>query len=727
MPGEVGWEKLSDALTGSFQKDLVGGLLDAYKATEGKIEAAYKRAISDLGAGQIPLQRMLILRTELEEGLKTLELPKNLQVKINRVLAEGKLSADYWALAELNDVKKTASNVKGLEDLAERFKDADSVLSPAMAAQNPSALIAAAQRSDALQNYAGLSPQSALLDPKVFNQLNSVATVDLRGRIMGSVEFHLAQGDSWRQLNKTLKQNVGLAANRAEMIAKTEMSAAMVEGTKMRYEKEGIKEVKWVATESERTCPICVSRHGYVYRLGEMVVPAHPRCRCALVPWEQEWIEKGLIDQEAEKADRQRVVDQLKKSTGKDPNYGPSVFERSLNKDKAPKPLWKPGDKVNLAPNVKTGPQIATYKSLPDATRNGLEEFKKVNLENEKHQKWFLNQRIFNSTLIPEGKFNIITPKELGKLIEKNEIAKLQQKYDKAFKKSLLPPKQKVPRAPLKKWDDPSFIDRRLAKSSKASSVRKRGGTGRKWEDSHNWKPIAEDYNLTNAQLKDVTEIVGEWCGSDYRSLRGVQLKQAKAAGAQLNANQVNTLKDFELSSLSQQSTWARKADKMEDFISKSPRWKGAPQTIEDLAKFEKLEKMKGVTGKELKKKLDFEKADIGTVYRGMTIKDRATVEAIIDSFQEGNASLTMESWTSSRVKAGNFALQETARGGHQVILKHKNKYGVSINPWNGHGELEVLQPRGVRYRVKEVVQQTWGEESLGYGQSLTEITLEAL
>ena len=88
-------------------------------------------------------------------------------------------------------------------------------------------------------------------------------------------------------------------------------------------------------------------------------------------------------------------------------------------------------------------------------------------IQNEKHQKWFLNQRIFNSTLIPEGKFNIITPKELGKLIEKNEIVKLQQKYDKAFKKSLLPPKQKVPRAPLKKWDDPSFIQKNIGSTDK--------------------------------------------------------------------------------------------------------------------------------------------------------------------------------------------------------------------------------------------------------------------
>lgn len=52
-----------------------------------------------------------------------------------------------------------------------------------------------------------------------------------------------------------------------------------------------VSEVEWVATLDGRTCPICGSRDGKVYKIGEgPVPPAHPpgpsggACRCGLVP-----------------------------------------------------------------------------------------------------------------------------------------------------------------------------------------------------------------------------------------------------------------------------------------------------------------------------------------------------------------------------------------------------------------------------------------------------------
>ena len=60
----------------------------------------------------------------------------------------------------------------------------------------------------------------------------------------------------------------------------------------------------------------------------------------------------------------------------------------------------------------------------------------------------------------------------------------------------------------------------------------------------------------------------------------------------------------------------------------------------------------------------------------------------------------------------------------HKVLVKQVNKHGTSIEPWNGMGEKEIVQPRGVRYKVLSAETKEWVEE--GVERSFTEITLEA-
>jgi SPP1 gp7 family putative phage head morphogenesis protein len=331
------WGRLASALIGPYEREIVGALVGAYQSLEGRIEVAYKRALDD--GSTFPLQRLLLLRDELGRELNGLALPPELQQTITRSLADGQLASDYWALAELNRVQQQAQQL-GTEQAAQLFADAatnpEAILSPAMAQQNPSALIAAAQRENALRNYAAGSKGS-----QVFGQLNRLADVDLRGRIIGAVEFHLAQSDSWRQLKGTLTNSLAISSSRAQTLARTEMSAAMVEGTKLRYEAEGIKEVQWQAVGSSRACVFCAPRHRRVYRLGEVVCPAHPNCRCALTPWDPEWVELGLVDRQEEAKERAEVMDELR-DAGKEPNYGPSPFERALGREEAAEAVWMP-------------------------------------------------------------------------------------------------------------------------------------------------------------------------------------------------------------------------------------------------------------------------------------------------------------------------------------------------------------------------------------------------
>jgi len=365
MDAADSWERLSDALLGPFERDIINGLTDAYSSLEGRIEIAYKRALS--GGNDMPLRQLLILRQQLEQELQTMRLPPQLQQVVNQALLDGQKASDFWALAELNKVKQEAMRLnpeQAAAVFADAIADPTAILTPAMVQQNPSAMIAAAQRQNALASYAagGRGTQA-------FAALNRLVEVDLRGRIIGGVEFHLAQGDSWRQLRKTLQNSVELTKSRAQTVARTEMAAAMVEGTKLRYEAEGIKQVQWQAVGSSRTCGYCAPRHGKVYKLGDVVAPAHPNCRCTVTPWDPKWVELGLVDPQEEAKARAEVLADLEAS-GKKPISGPSPFEKALGQEQPPQALWTPGDAIKPA-EVKPPKPTAAPAAAPKPKADG--------------------------------------------------------------------------------------------------------------------------------------------------------------------------------------------------------------------------------------------------------------------------------------------------------------------------------------------------------------------
>ena len=351
------WEKLSDALLGPFEREIIDGLTGAYRALEPKIEQAFKRSLS--GGSDMPLRQLLFLRQELEQELSAMRLPPNLAQVVNQSLLDGQKAADFWALAEMNKAKQVAKKLtpeQAAELFANATNDTELLLTPSMVRQNPSAMIAAAQRSNALSNYA-----AGARGTQAFATLNRLVDVDLRGRIIGAVEFHLASGDSWRQLRSTLQNSVELSKSRAQTVARTEMAAAMVEGTKLRYEAEGIQQVQWQAVGSSRTCGYCAPRHGKVYKLGEVVAPAHPNCRCTVTPWDPKWLELGIIDPQAEAKARADVLADLE-AAGKQPISGPSPFEKALGREQAPEPLWTP-------PTGKTATKSSAKKTEKPALK----------------------------------------------------------------------------------------------------------------------------------------------------------------------------------------------------------------------------------------------------------------------------------------------------------------------------------------------------------------------
>lgn len=128
-----------------------------------------------------------------------------------------------------------------------------------------------------------------------------------RDRVTALTQVALAEGKSYRSLagqvrqllvleqqqktesqrSQRVNQKMGVS-QRAEVIARTEMQTAFVQGQIANYRQLGYEWARWSAA-AERTCGYCMSRDGLIYEMEEIEgsIPAHPRCRCTLIPVEK--------------------------------------------------------------------------------------------------------------------------------------------------------------------------------------------------------------------------------------------------------------------------------------------------------------------------------------------------------------------------------------------------------------------------------------------------------
>lgn len=124
---------------------------------------------------------------------------------------------------------------------------------------------------------------------------------------------------------------------RAETIARTELTTAKAEASRERYREVGVEYGQWFATQDERTCPYCGHRHGKVYELDEVQVPAHPRCRCYVAPFRREWADDpDLVDRDAWQAEEREIAKLVP-----DQKRGATPFERA-NGRPAARAVWTP-------------------------------------------------------------------------------------------------------------------------------------------------------------------------------------------------------------------------------------------------------------------------------------------------------------------------------------------------------------------------------------------------
>ena len=92
-------------------------------------------------------------------------------------------------------------------------------------------------------------------------------------------------GKKTSDLKKALMQRFGVSYNNADMLARTELAHIQTQAARQRYEDTGIEYVQIWADKDERRCDVCGKLHEKIYPVGAtMPIPAHPRCRCTIIP-----------------------------------------------------------------------------------------------------------------------------------------------------------------------------------------------------------------------------------------------------------------------------------------------------------------------------------------------------------------------------------------------------------------------------------------------------------
>lgn len=112
------------------------------------------------------------------------------------------------------------------------------------------------------------------------------ANTELLAETLNNELIHcVATGKKTTELKNLLQESFNVSYSRADALVRTEMAHIQTQAAKQRYTDYGLQEVEVWADPDERTCPVCGDLHQKRYPVGaQMPIPAHPRCRCAIVP-----------------------------------------------------------------------------------------------------------------------------------------------------------------------------------------------------------------------------------------------------------------------------------------------------------------------------------------------------------------------------------------------------------------------------------------------------------
>jgi SPP1 gp7 family putative phage head morphogenesis protein len=144
------------------------------------------------------------------------------------------------------------------------------------------------------------------------------------------------QGWGTAKVASLLRNELGIKKGRAEVIARTEVLSSFNQAVVASYDNSGIEYVQVIATGDLRTCGTCVARNLKAYRIRDVSVPFHPRCRCTLMPWSPDWSQNDSWLKRFNETVRNEFTGTL--------NNGLSAFEKMNGITSPPVAAWTPAE-----------------------------------------------------------------------------------------------------------------------------------------------------------------------------------------------------------------------------------------------------------------------------------------------------------------------------------------------------------------------------------------------
>lgn len=120
----------------------------------------------------------------------------------------------------------------------------------------------------------------------------------LANRVKADVQKAMIQGTSTEKLARQIKKDFGSSAYQAKRLINTEVARAVTTAQDEAYKNSGVVSmVLWSATLEDNTCDVCAGYDGQYFALdNHPALPAHPGCRCAIVPVVQGWQPSQRLD-----------------------------------------------------------------------------------------------------------------------------------------------------------------------------------------------------------------------------------------------------------------------------------------------------------------------------------------------------------------------------------------------------------------------------------------------
>lgn len=344
--------------------------------------------------------------------------------------------------------------------------------------------------------------------------------------------------------------------------------------------------------------------------------------------------------------------------------YGdPDKIERAAAKPKAkPKPIVKKKPKATPAPVAAPKPAASKPATIEKAKQKSEAQAASKKTADLQRQLKEAKQKTAKAkaaataakTEAAEAKAKLVVQQKAAKPVSLNKDAERLEQLNKELK-ALTPEliKAKPSKEVLTKYKKVSLDLKELKAKVQVNADAKASAEGRL-----NYQKILKEQSKTYKSTKAPTKELEAWSGNDFRKMRAEQFKTAREQGVSLNYYE-----DFQAFTYDKTPKGLRnKIAKMEGYLEGGPKFEG-------------------------------------TVRRGMNM-DNNKLEQLVKGIESGNETLAMESWTKNPTLKREFLNGNN----NEVILSMKNKRGVDISGdvlAKFKGEGEVLQPAGVKYKIK--------------------------